>query len=104
MLALLTTCGSAVPRGSEAKPADEGTKRKGRRQQTTSAPWKGELVNPSDYPTDEALSEMVDNYEALLCWLYLPEGMARGFKGSMSFSERNDRIICKSLVESPRRV
>lgn len=34
----------------------------------------GEHVGPSDYPADEALGEMVDSFEALLCWFYLPAG------------------------------
>ena len=34
----------------------------------------GEYVSPSDYPTDEVLAEMVDAYEALICWFYALPG------------------------------
>lgn len=33
-----------------------------------------EFVAPSEYPTEEVLAEMVDPYEALVCWFYLPDG------------------------------
>lgn len=38
----------------------------------------GEYVAPSDYPTDEVLAEMVDAYEALICWFYALPGSRGG--------------------------
>lgn len=65
-LVMLTTCGTAVPRGLRAATGKDGA------VTAATAAVVGEYVGPSDYPTDEALAEMVDTYEALLCWFYLP--------------------------------
>lgn len=69
MLALLTTCGTAAPRGLKA-----GTGADGSGDAAARASAGTELVGPSEYPTDETLAEMVDQYEALVCWFYLPDG------------------------------
>lgn len=74
VLALLTTCGTTTPRGLRA---GTGADKSGDR-----APAGKELVAPSEYPTDETLAEMVDPYEALVCWFYLPdEGNCDGGAG-----------------------
>lgn len=74
-LAMLTTCGSTAPRGLKAGAGGDNE---------AAATRAGEFVSPSDYPTDEALSEMVDPYEALICWFYPPAGSGTrgGCKGS----------------------
>ncbi|CAM9498108.1 unnamed protein product, partial [Ectocarpus fasciculatus] len=69
LLALLTTCGTAAPRGLKA-----GTGADGSGASTASPSSDREIVAPSEYPTEEALAEMVDPYEALVCWFYLPDG------------------------------
>lgn len=57
-LALLTTCSSTAPRGLAAGNGTEP-----------------ERVTPLDHPTNQALAEMIDPYEALLCWFYSsPDG------------------------------
>ncbi|CBJ25838.1 tetratricopeptide repeat domain protein [Ectocarpus siliculosus] len=69
LLALLTTCGTAAPRGLKA-----GTGADGSGASTAKPSSEREFVAPSEYPTEEALAEMVDPYEALVCWFYLPDG------------------------------
>lgn len=69
LLALLTTCGTAAPRGLKA-----GTVADGSGASTAKPSSDREFVAPSEYPTEEALAEMVDPYEALVCWFYLPDG------------------------------
>lgn len=49
----------------------------------------GEYVSPSDYPTDEVLAEMVDAYEALICWFYALPG-SRGVDNDDNNSGGND--------------
>lgn len=71
---LLTSCGSITPKGLKAKTIGG----KGSGAAYGGGVRAGELVSPSDYPADEALSEMVDTYEALLCWFYLPAGTGTG--------------------------
>ena len=68
VLALLTTCGTAAPRGVKAGTGADGSGDAGAR-----ALAGKELVGPSEYPADETLAEMVDQYEALVCWFYLPD-------------------------------
>ncbi|CAM9536199.1 unnamed protein product, partial [Scytosiphon promiscuus] len=68
LLTLLTTCGTAAPRGLKAATGADGT--------GADAPGGvagGDFVAPSEYPTDEVLAEMVDSFEALVCWFYLPD-------------------------------
>ena len=74
-LALLTMCGTAAPRGIKAAVGTDGV--------TTAATTAtiGEYVAPSDYPTDEVLAEMVDAYEALICWFYAVPGEDDGDSG-----------------------
>lgn len=69
VLALLTTCGTTAPRGLKA-----GTGADGSGDAAARASAGKELVGASEYPTDETLAEMVDQYEALVCWFYLPDG------------------------------
>ncbi|CAN0006883.1 unnamed protein product, partial [Laminaria digitata] len=67
-LALLTTCGTTAPRGIKAAVGADGV------TTAATAATAGEYVAPSDYPTDEVLAEMVDAYEALICWFYTLPG------------------------------
>lgn len=60
---MLTTCGSKDPAGVKARAGADGA---------VDPAAVGEYVAPTDYPTDEALAEMVDPYEALICWFYVP--------------------------------
>ncbi|CAM9264513.1 unnamed protein product, partial [Ectocarpus sp. 12 AP-2014] len=69
LLALLTTCGTAAPRGLKA-----GTGADGSGASTAKSSSDREFVAPSEYPTEDTLAEMVDPYEALVCWFYLPDG------------------------------
>lgn len=67
-LALLTTCSSTAPRGlaagNGAEPATTSVKS-----------MSSERVTPLDHPTNQALAEMIDPYEVLLCWFYSsPDG------------------------------
>lgn len=66
-LALLTTCGTLDPHGQKARTGSESAG-------SAKAAATGELVGPSDYPSEDALAEMVDPFEALICWFYLPAG------------------------------
>lgn len=71
VLALLTTCGTASPRGLRA---GTGADASGNAAAAVGSSADRELVGPSEYPADESLAEMVDPYEALICWFYLPDG------------------------------
>lgn len=71
VLALLTTCGTVAPRGLRS---GTGADASGGAAAVTAASADRELVGPSEYPADESLAEMVDPYEALICWFYLPDG------------------------------
>lgn len=70
VLALLTTCGTAAPRGLRAGTGADGSGDAAARAASAGK----ELVGASEYPADETLAEMVDQYEALVCWFYLPDG------------------------------
>lgn len=69
LLALLTTCGTMAPRGLKAGTGGNGTGTDDARAASSGR----QFVAPSEYPTDEILAEMVDSFEALVCWFYLPD-------------------------------
>lgn len=85
-LALLTTCGTADKRGLKAGTGPDG------RVTDATAAAAGEFVGPSDYPTDEALAEMVDSYEALICWYYLPAGNGSASASGSSGTNENGGV------------
>ena len=78
-LALLTTCGAQEPRGFKAEAGVHNTVE-------AVGSMNGERLMPSDYPSDEVLAEMVDPYEALLCWYHIPPG-GSGSNGRRKFVE-----------------
>lgn len=85
MLALLTTCGTAAPQGLRA---GTGADASGNAAAGAGSSKDRELVGPSEYPADESLAEMVDPYEALICWFYLPDGGTSERSGGSGGSSR----------------
>lgn len=86
LLALLTTCGTTAPGGLKAGTGADGTG-----ADIPVAFGGREHVAPSEYPTDEALAEMVDSYEALVCWFYLPDdGRSDSSSGGGSNSSNSE--------------
>lgn len=90
-LALLTTCSSTAPGGLAAGTGTEPAA-------ASAKSMAAKRVTPLDHPTDKALAEMVDPYEALLSWFYSSPDGSINAGGSVANDDVDDEAELACFV------